>query len=149
MIEHTAAAAMVPYLLSTGLVVTPGSTKPFPLFLNDLPTSPDRAVVISDTDGVDNGRDMRGTRSRYPGVQIMIRALKNGEGSQLGLRIINALDALLKYAVTLPNEEHVDRHYLLSSFQRTSDVLPLGQEEGTSRLLFTVNGLLTYGEILP
>lgn len=145
MIEHNAAQLLVPYLVSKGVASNPGTGNLWPAYINFLPEQPDEALCVFDTVGEVQGREMRGGQwLEKPGIQIMIRAKTNANGVNRGLKIINALKELYMFNVTLTSPT---KQYQIHSFQRTSPTYPLGQEEGGSRLLYTLNGLITYGEL--
>ena len=145
MIEHNGAQVLVPYLVFKGVASLPGGTNPWPAYVNFLPELPNEALCIFDTVGEVQGREMRGGKwLEKPGIQIMIRAVSNSNGVNKGLKIINALEQLYKYNVTLTSPA---KQYQIHSFKRTSPTYPLGQEEGGARLLYTINGLITYGEL--
>lgn len=156
MIEHTAARVVQPWMVAQStiqnLVSLPNDNKPWPLYVNQMPAAPDRAVVVIDAPGSMLGREMRGKRVvTKPGIQFMVRARTHDEGSLMGLKICTVIDDLLGANVSIREIPSglpaYTKNYKLSSIQRTSDVLSLGEEEGGSRLLFTVNALLAYGEI--
>jgi len=142
MIEHSGANVLIPILVATGLVNLPNTNRPWPVYLNFAPDQPDDIVTVYDVEGIDDGREMRGGQViKHPGVQLRIRSRLYPTGSNKGFRLRDALDAILNASVTVET-----KNYKVSSVQRTSDVLALGLEENGSRQLFTINGLITYGE---
>jgi hypothetical protein len=144
MIEHNGAEVLVPYFVYKGVGSVPGTNNPWPIYINFLADQPNEALVIFDTTGSVDGRDMRtGELLEKPGIQVMIRAMTNRNGVSKGRKIIQAIEQLYKFSVTLTQPT---KQYVIHSLQRTSPVYPLGQEEGGSRLLYTINGLLTFGE---
>lgn len=146
MIEHNGSQVLVPYLISKGVASTPGTNNPWPAYTNFLPEMPNEALCVFDTTGEIQGREMRGGAwLEKPGIQVMIRAMTNANGTNRGLKISNALKELYMFNVTLATPT---KQYQIHSFQRTSPIYPLGQEEGGARLLYTLNGLITYGELL-
>jgi len=149
-LEHTAATVLARYLISNGIVKLPPAI-PWPAYVNFMAETPNEAIAVVDTLGEMKGREMRGGKVlEKPGINIQIRAMTNPIGTNFGLKLCNVLEALNQATVVVPaGGGIVTKTYLVSLFQRTSPVYPLGQEEGGSRFLYSLNGLLTYSEVLP
>lgn len=144
MIEHTGAEVLMNHLISTGVVSRSGSGRPWPATFNHMPEQPNDAVALYDTQGRMDGRMMRsGTVVEFPGVMVRIRSKTYSAGAQIAFRIIQKIDAILNAIVVVGAAE---KQYKIDSVQRTSSLLPLGQEEGGSRELISINGLISYGE---
>ena len=149
MIEHTGAAVLVKHLITNGIVKLPPAT-PWPCYVNGIAENPANAVAVMDQPGVQGGREMRdGLVLEKPGIQIMVRATSNNVGSNFALKLCNVLMTIARAEVTIPADGSIpEKTYLIDVFQRTSPPYPLGEEEGGSRQLFSINGLITYGELL-
>jgi hypothetical protein len=148
MIEHTGAVVLTRQLIILGVVKLPPAT-PWPAYVNFLAETPDQAIAVLDQPGVSGGREMRGGLVlEKPGIQITIRAKTNPAGTNFGLKLCEWLKTIANVQVVVPAGDGLpQKTYLIDVFQRTSPVYPLGQEEGGSRLLYTINGLITYGEL--
>lgn len=150
MIEHVASQIVIPYLIANGIVSAPGALRPWPVYRNNRPDQPDEVVTVYDYEGEFQGRMQRtGEVVEFPGIQVGFRAksTRADEASIFGKRMCNVLDGILNATVVLTISPGVTKTYQIQSFRRTSPVLPLGPEENGSRLLFTINGLITIGEI--
>lgn len=146
MIEDTAATVVAQYLIATGVVSKPGNNQAWPCYVNRQPTTPNDLVTVYDTAGKMDGRMMRsGKVSEFPGILVRLRAVSYDSGELMGMRIIQKLDAALAAVVIVTG----GKQYKLDSIQRTTNLIPLGPEEGGSREIFTTNGLASYGENIP
>lgn len=144
MIQHSGAHVLATYLYTTGIVSKPGSNLSWPLYVGTLPDQPAQAIVLMDTQGILGGRIQKTGRTlENPGWQFRIRANDTPTGILQGMKINDKLDAILRNEVNMLSPS---KQYLIHAVRRTSPILPLGQEEGGQRYLFTINGTITYGE---
>jgi hypothetical protein len=147
-ILHTAARVLTEYLYTTGLVSRPTSGAAWPMYWSSMPNNPANALACYDTQGILDGRIMQtGHIPSHPGIQIRVRATSDPVGVQKLFGIMNALDLVHDNTVVVPAEPGImTKTYKLQSIQRTTDILSLGVEEGSTFRLFTTNALVTYGE---
>lgn len=147
---HSGADVLASYLFTTGIVTIPSQNKPWPLYLNSMPEKPDEAITVFDTAGLEDGKVMKtGTTLFHPGYQFRLRVINNSRAVAKGLEIETYLDSILREEVVIPTRPDVPtKTYLLQAIRRTSNVIPIGAEEGGSRLIYTLNGLITYSESL-
>lgn len=140
---HSAADVIASYLYGLGVVSQPGGTspRPWPLFVNSMPELPNEAITVYDNIGDMDGKDMRTGRTLiHPGFQFRIRTIDNRRGEKKGGELIDAMDGIYRDVVVLESVS-----YLIQAAKLTTPTIPIGAEEGGSRLLYTVNGILTYG----
>jgi hypothetical protein len=139
---HSAADVIAAYLFTTGVVSQPGSvSRPWPLFVNSMPEQPNEAIAIYDNLGDLDGKDMRTGRTLiHPGFLFRIRTNDNRRGERKGGELIVTMDGIYRNVVVVESIS-----YLLQAAKMTTPTIPIGAEEGGSRLLYTVNGTITYG----
>lgn len=144
---HSAAAVIGAYLQARGIFTDPMLNRPWPIYVNSLPDQPPELAVVYNTHGFIDGREFRGIDNigltiEHPGFQVLIRSPKNANADAKGSDVKNALDAIDGDVLVIAGH-----NYQLVSVRRTSPLIPLGEEVGGGRLLFTVNGTLTYQEV--
>lgn len=139
---HSGANVLQIYLIAQGVFTNPASGMPWPLFVNQMPNMPNICAAIYDTDGLLDGREMKPGRTvMHPGFQIRFRVFTFVDASAKGAAVEDKLDAILRSIVVIN-----PKTYKIQATRRMSPVIPIGQEEGTTRLIFTLNGTITYGE---
>jgi hypothetical protein len=107
------------------------------------PDSPDNAITIFGTTGVIQLRQiLDGKVVERFGAQIRIRATDNITGSAKAQSIVDSIDQLRRESLTIETSD-----YLIHSVSRTTSVIPLGREQGTSRYLFTINVLINLTQV--
>ena len=110
----------------------------WPVYASHHPDTPDDSICLFDTEGRLQGRtQVDGEMHIHHGLQIRVRSL-DYSGYAKAQQLAHALDTeVLRLAVV------VDSHsYLVHCLTRTTDVLPLGFEQGSRRRLWTVNFLV-------
>ncbi len=142
-LEHTGAHVMQVYMTAQGYGSSPSANRDWPLFRDSLPANPNNAMCLFDTEGVPDGREMRGGRTvEHPGISLHVRSISSPDGQKKALAIYPKWDAILREVGIIEGKS-----YLIQAITRTTPVLSLGQEEGGFRYLFTVNGIITYGDL--
>jgi hypothetical protein len=126
-----------------GSMTSPDEGDSWPLFLNYLPDGDDvetNCGAIYDTAGLNELRSMNGDIPEHPGVQIRIRSNDCDIAYAKIEDITRDLDKIVNASVSLG-----DNQYQIQNASRTSPIIPLGIEIGTTkrRFSFTVNYLLT------
>jgi hypothetical protein len=124
--------------IALGLGADPPAT-PWPIFISNLPNSPNNAVVIYDQTGRDRGRRMvDGERTEMHGIQVVVRSREYKPGWVKARNIAVAFDEFDRYEIT------IDGHnYLIHSASRTTEVIDAGEEEGVSEnRMFSLNAVV-------
>jgi hypothetical protein len=136
----TSPAEVLKFMLVQQSILTNASTKgAWPCYVSAMPDGAgvaDNAVCAYDTSPLLDGRYMRtGENVEHPGVQFKVRAVDYRTGWNKAQEIAAYLDTVLRSAFAIE-----DFQYVVQSIS-TGGVLPLGQEEGTTkrRYLFTLN----------
>jgi len=142
----TPVSILAAYIIETLGKMTDASDKSeWPLYKTSMPTGDNVEIncgALYNTTGMNESRLMTGLVVTHPGIQLRIRS----STSEIGwVKIEDIADALDKV-------ENVDivvkgKTYRIQNASRTSPIVPLGQEIGTRRYLFTVNYLLTVRRI--
>ena len=148
--NHTPAYILAALLTKVGVEIftPPSEAEAWPLYISHEPDGPrveDNCGTVYDTEGVKDGRVMSGENIFHHGVQLRIRTGQYTDGW------VKAEEAAV-YLETV-QEEEVDigeETYQIDAVTQTSPILPLGQEEGTSkrRELFTVNFLVSLKQLV-
>ncbi len=139
----TSPSDLVRYLLiQLGLGSLP--TNPpnsWPIYRGEEPSTPDNCITVYDTAGRDSGdSQVDGEKFEYVGIQVRIRSASYNVGYVKAEAIAKSMDEDIQN----DNIAVGGRVYTLHSLMRSTQVLPIGTESPTStRLLFTVNGLLS------
>lgn len=146
---HAPAEIIVQLLVNKALATKPSSLQPWPVFYGVMPTDPDNVLTVYDTLGIKDGRlQESGEVVIHPGIQIRIRNNTYNLGWRKGYDITNAFDTVRNENVVLGTGVN-QRTYKIHAIKRPSGVLPLGQELGKTRLLFTVNCTITISDVTP
>ena len=108
-------------------------------FMPGVPQAPADAIAVYDTVGLKDGRLINtGEVIEYPGIQIRVRATAYENGFDRIQRITNKLDTVLKHLIIIGNDA-----YTIHNITRLGPPISLGQEEGSTRVLFVVNTRMT------
>ena len=114
------------------------SATAWPVFAEGQPDKPDSAVMVFSQEGILEGRHMiDGSWAEHKGVQILIRAANHSNGFARVELIVGILDAMYQQVMTLGAYR-----YLVWSFSRRGQPIPLGNEAGTNRKMFSLNYLM-------
>lgn len=139
-LNHSPADIIRRALIQLGLGADPPAL-PWPVYSPTMPNTPDNCIIVSNTPGVDGGRDSVALlRSEQHGVQVMVRGTTDPVGWKKTRDIALAFDdgRLVSLTVTIDTST-----YLVRDVVRVGDVIPLGKEATSSRFRFTLNGLVT------
>lgn len=144
MMEHSPAHILQQLIVDLDLgqkPTTAGAT--WPTTISVVPTAPDQNIATFDTTGILRTRNMsNGKRSSFPGFNIRIRAREFPVAMAKALAICTKFDENVKNAVVVVES----KIYRVLSIRRTSNPIFAGPEEGSSRPLVTINGLITVME---
>lgn len=117
------------------------SNSDWPIYAHNEPDGPDNSITIFDVQGIKHGRTMiDGEIQEHHGIQVRIRSSVSDVGYTKARNIAIVLDEqVYQDAVTISSY-----NYCVHSFNRTSDVIPLGKEATTpsKRSICVINGLI-------
>lgn len=103
----------------------------------------DDVIFVGGTEGLLLGRNMlNGCVFEKYGISILVRAAVYDTGEAKARAITLALDGVVMRSVTISGTT-----YVYALFQRTGGVIDVGEERGTSRQLFSVNGYATIRQL--
>lgn len=143
MIQHSPSQIIAAYLIQAGVFSTPGAIKEWNLFSNSMPKIPIELGATYNFMGIMDGREQgTGRTVEHPGFQVMLRTQQDDRASIKANQVFAALDAVRNTQITVG-----DVTYNLTAAHRTSPLLPVKEEEGGGRLLFVINGILTFQEV--
>lgn len=140
---HSPAEVLRALLIADGLCPS-NQVSAFACFVSSMPDEPDAVVCTYDSDGRLDGRLMRtGEVIEHPRVVIQVRSATFTAGWQKMEAIRALIDSVKRREVTVQVAT-----YLVQNISRTSTILALGQEEGTTkrREYFSLNVLMTLQE---
>lgn len=137
-LNHSPADVLRRVLIAGGYGSDPPAT-PWPIRAHVEVDKPDDVITVQDTAGRISGRtNPDSERQEHHGVQVRIRAARVSEGWTKARALAVGLDQLYQESVTIGAAS-----YRLHNVTRTTDVIPLGEEPGTRRWLFTINALVS------
>jgi hypothetical protein len=141
-LQHSPARVVQQMLVDLGLAAapaTPPAAHPeWACFYDSLPSSPDKVVVVTDTQGVPHRNDGFGNRTVYHGIQIRVRAGTHDPGWNRANLIATTLDDTRN-----PVGVEVEGvNYCCAFVKLTGDVLRMGPEQNSTRRSFSINALV-------
>lgn len=115
------------------------------MYVESEPETPDDVVTVYNTQGADGGRSMvDGDLFGSPGVQFRVR----GHDSVAAWEKADEIQATIARGVYQRTVHIGDVDYLVHSFNRIGDVLPVGPEPtAPGRSVYTVNALIAVKEL--
>ncbi len=145
--DNSPADIVAQYLIDQGLLITPGDSGEWPVYVGSLPDGNDasnEAVGCMDTTPVKDGRIMRtGENIFHWGGQLLVRAIDYNIGWAKTVALMESLEVVKRVTVTIESV-----NYRLDNITIASGPVALGQEEGTKRReLFSLNFLVTLKEL--
>lgn len=134
-LSHSPAKVVRELLILAGFGTDAGQ---WPIKVNGEPDLPDNCLTVYDVAGRDDGYVAFGERQTWHGIQVRIRSSNPEAGYAKANDIAIYLDTpVIDAQVTIASAV-----YLVRSFNRTSDVLPLGRDAPNSnRRVFTIDAL--------
>jgi len=144
--DYSPAYILSRYLIDQSLLVEPGESGAWPVFVNQLPSGDlvdDDAVGCINTTPVKDGRVMGGLPLFHYGFQLLVRSSAHNTGYAKAEALADALGAVDDPQIVVGSST-----YRIVNVTQTTGVVPLGQEEGTERReLFSINFLATIEEV--
>ncbi len=143
-LTHTPAQIIRGLLTLFGDGSLPTDNTAWPIFVEQEPAIPDNCLTIYNTPGREDGRSMiDGELLGHFGFQVRIRAALVTTGYAKAQALQDTLSQeILRTAVTIDSTT-----YVVQAITRISDIHSLGKMPGSSRFLFTINGLLTIRQL--
>jgi len=140
-IEHSGADVLLTHLINVGVATLPSLVQPWPGTVGIMPTSPDEALTVYDTNGRMDGRYLgSGKTIDHPAFQIRFRSRTARSANKRILKVQGKLDLVKRSLVTIEGKQ-----YRIQAVRRSTTIFSLGPEEGNpQRYLFTINGFITY-----
>lgn len=121
--------------LANDLGLTVGGSSDFATFIGRMPQNPERAIAVFGTQGITQGRiQATGQVVDFPGLQFLVRSNGYDVGSRKAYEVLAAIDSCRREVVSISGTD-----YMIHSLTRTSDVLPIGQDQDTKLDKFTIN----------
>ena len=142
MSKHTGAEVLRAALVAVGACTLPSAVPggAWPGFVGNMASTPDNVVCVYDTAGIREGRiQATGETLAKAGWQVGVRATDYRTGAAYMAAIQEALDGLLRKAVAIDGSA-----YTVQAVKQTGTVIPLGREFDGTRILFTLNGTITF-----
>ena len=140
-LDHSPADIIAQLLVDLSLGSNPEGTAgdTWPVFYADMPDSPDDLISVYEQDGIIEGfSQIDGEPMEHLGIQVLVRASRPKAGSDKARDVSYNLDqVVLRNTVTLDSNT-----YEVHNFTKTSGPTMIGKEEGNSRVLFSLNGLI-------
>lgn len=118
----------------------------WPLYIGHMPDgdlTKDDCGAVYDTSGVRDGRLMEGEVIFHYGLQLKIRSAHFADGWEKANAVASRLAQVKRELI-----EVEDTEYRIDNLSQTTQIIPLGLEEGTKRrFLSTINFITTIQEV--
>lgn len=148
---HSPAQIIQKLLTVLGLGTLPSDDGAWPTYAVNEPDIPDEAIIVYDTAGIDQGREMvSGFRFEKYGLQVLVRASDHETGYTKSQYLGIVLDqGVYDNVVTLARRDGGgDCTYFIKAVKRTSPVYSIGGDTPKSkRRMFTINATATINRI--
>lgn len=145
-LTHSPAEAIREVLVSLGVGTDPTLGNAWPVYVGDVPDTPDQALVVNQTSSILEGRTQTdGETQQHYGIITTIRANDYRTGYTKGNAVASAFDSSIdNTTVTV-----VSTSYLIEAVSiRAGGLLYIGVEpEARGRNLFTVNAIVSLYQI--
>lgn len=132
-------------LLDAAKVTLPAANLAWPAFYSDEPPKPDNLVVVFDTAGRVDSREMvQGKIVEHYGVQLLIRAVDHATGWGKASDIRSWLaENVVEHTVNVEGT-----YYTVQAISKFGPLLTLGNESPTSkRKVFTLNAMVSVTQV--
>lgn len=142
-LTHSPAQIVRDLLVDLGLGTLPSASGSWPIYVSNIPDSPDSLITITDTVGISDGRtQFDGQAHEHPGIQVAVRDANHQDGWEK----INALrvalsETIRNNAVSITDNVGTGTSvYTVYAITKVGGVIVLGKDTPTSkRNLFTLN----------
>lgn len=145
--DHSPAYIISEYLIGKGLLIIPGDSGDWPVYVGSLPDGNDidnEIVGCMDTTPVKDGRIMSsGENIFHYGVQLVLRSTVYNTGWEKIEGLKSELELVNRNTVIISSIS-----YRLDNITLSTGIVNIGQEEGSKRReLFSLNFIVTLEEI--
>lgn len=141
-LEHSPARVTQQLLIDLGLgqaPSTPPATHPeWSVFYDSMPNSPDKVVVVTDTQAVSFINDAFGERNIHHGVQLRVRSGTHDTGWDKANEVAYTLDRQRNAR----GVEVAGVNYCIAVVKVVGDVLRMGPEPNSTRRNYSINLLV-------
>ncbi len=141
--KSSAAHVVRDYLVQIGLGTLPSLEATWPIFVGKSQDKPDNMVLLSNTMGMMNGRDLRsGKTHEHFGLSMLVRSTEETIGYKRADLLCKVFDAIFRQVVTVDSVR-----YMIQSISRRTQIVPLGsareeKELAEKRILHSANLLV-------
>lgn len=144
---NSPAHVVAQYLRDAGVGTQPTAGEEWPVYVNNLPVSPDNCLVVYDTNAPKTVYQ-HGNYEGDHGVQVSVRAVNHQAGWVQARRVLQSLVSAYRVGVSVPAPPTAEGtgtvHYLLHCASNVGSILRLGKEAPTSkRDMFSINLTVT------
>lgn len=148
LLNHSPAEIVQQLLIDLGYgddVAYTGTGTAYPVYHGIMPDVEDDCLCVTDTEGIIHQRDMAArSRQEHHGIQVRVRCENVTTGGKKARDIAEAFDSVVYQNTVLIDSST----YLVQAMTRTSPVIYIGPEVGTSRrYLFSVNAIVSVREL--
>lgn len=146
-LEHEPSHIIRQLLLDLAFGSDPADDEDWPVFAVAMPDEPNKAILVSDTDGRTNGRyQITGETVEKYGIQFLVRSDELSGYSKTS-RIASGIDKeVLRNEVFMENP---DVTYRVNSIHKTSTIIRIGKErDAGGRWLWSLNCLASI-QVVP
>jgi len=139
-LTHSPADVVRHLLIALSQGTLPSDSGSWPVYCGRIPSTPDSAIVVLDTEGVKTGRTMPdGEQQGMHGVQIHLRSTNHAAVFTKARTVAVQLDTQVnRDTVTISSST-----YLVQSVSRVGDPIAVGKDVDTKRDIFTINALVS------
>lgn len=130
-------------LINRSLANVYNTPSTWPAFVGNKPDSPDNLIVVNETTGTQDGRDMNsGAYFDRKGLQILVRSNTYPVGEAKSRDIMKDFTETITFPLIFQADS--TEYYRINNITRTSGPIPIGREmEASKRYQFTVNFLVS------
>lgn len=141
---HSQAYILRSVLIYLSQASAPSSQTTWPVFVDNEPNLPDNCITVYNTAGTEDGRAMiSGLLFDHEGLQIRVRSVDHPTGWNKLREIRDAISMSVRNLfLTVEGEP-----YRVNAVTRIQDVIPIGTEQTSKRLLFTLNCTISFNKL--
>lgn len=143
-LDHQPADVVRWLLIGLGVGTDPDDEDDWPIYAVNEPDLPDDSITAYSTEGQSDGRLHRGgeTQEHY-GVQLMVRGADDRKAWVVVNAVIQAMEENASNSIVDVGESQ----YVVHAATRRSGPIPLGREPASNRFLFSLNYIVSLGQL--
>lgn len=142
-LTHSPAQIIRDLLVTLGLGTLPSDSGSWPIYVSNIPDSPDSIITITDTVGTNDGRThVDGQANEHPGIQIAVRDANHQDGWEKIRAIrVSISETVQRNTVSITDNVGTGTStYTVYAITKIGGIIALGKDIPTSkRNLFTLN----------